>query len=357
MMWGANEDTFIIKNIDEFVKVLPKYFKTKNYSSFVRQLNIYDFHKVKNPDGHAEFQHPKFRKDNFSDLTNIKRKSNEIAEVLESFKGDQKNMLDEYSKLKANYQDIEESLAVVASQNRRLVETNKELVCKLYFFKKEYENRIKKILFCFYVNNNYHNGIIAEQVQKALEESGMLTSHEKIDQSNCLIICDEMKSIVKNLTKRLIFTPDKDVQVLDKLVEIYIQHINDNIVYEKTTINWRTILDDMFRENPMDSMVSIPNPATFTCNVQKIKRNTDNSLYAPYKMETDLSFLNKDSSSESVSLKKSENDSINEEDLLGEITRKLGNVKQSVHDSFIASDAQSLNLFSPMSEKSNALKF
>lgn len=336
---------------------MPKYFKTKNYSSFVRQLNIYDFHKVKNIDGFIEFQNPKFTKDNFNELPNIKRKSNEMAEVLESFKGDQKNMLDEYSKLKTSYQQIEESLAVVASQNRRLVETNKELVCKLYFFKKEYENRIKKILFCFYVNNNYHNQQIALEVKDALILNGLLDPRNTIDKSNCLLICDQMKAMVKQLTKKLIFTPDKNVQVLDKLVEIYIKHINDNVVQEKTPLNWRTILEDMFKDQPMDPLLSLPTLEPFAANVIKTKRNQDNSLYAPYKMDQDLSFLNKSSVRDNASIAESEQMELNEEDLLGEITRKLANVGQSVNDSFIASDAQSLNLFSPMSEKSAVLKF
>jgi len=56
--WNANGDSFIIENNESFVKILPKYFKTKNYSSFVRQLNMYDFHKIKNLDGFHEFKHP-----------------------------------------------------------------------------------------------------------------------------------------------------------------------------------------------------------------------------------------------------------------------------------------------------------
>lgn len=34
--WNTNGDSFIIENNEAFVKILPKYFKTKNYSSFVR---------------------------------------------------------------------------------------------------------------------------------------------------------------------------------------------------------------------------------------------------------------------------------------------------------------------------------
>ena len=39
--WGDNGKYFLIKNISEFTsKILPKYFKHQNYSSFVRQVNI-----------------------------------------------------------------------------------------------------------------------------------------------------------------------------------------------------------------------------------------------------------------------------------------------------------------------------
>lgn len=49
--WGANGDTFVVKEINEFTKtILPRHFKHSNFASFVRQLNKYDFHKVRHAD-------------------------------------------------------------------------------------------------------------------------------------------------------------------------------------------------------------------------------------------------------------------------------------------------------------------
>jgi osomolarity two-component system response regulator SKN7 len=47
--WGPDGTTFIVKDTNEFSKtILPKHFKHCNFASFVRQLNKYDFHKVRN---------------------------------------------------------------------------------------------------------------------------------------------------------------------------------------------------------------------------------------------------------------------------------------------------------------------
>ncbi|AEO61706.1 hypothetical protein MYCTH_2312138 [Thermothelomyces thermophilus ATCC 42464] len=43
--WTANSDSFVIQPSHEFSKVLAQYFKHTNISSFVRQLNMYGFHK------------------------------------------------------------------------------------------------------------------------------------------------------------------------------------------------------------------------------------------------------------------------------------------------------------------------
>uniref|UniRef100_A0A4W3JTK6 HSF-type DNA-binding domain-containing protein n=1 Tax=Callorhinchus milii TaxID=7868 RepID=A0A4W3JTK6_CALMI len=81
--WSRNGTCFQVSNEGRFAKeILPLYFKHSNMPSFIRQLNMYGFHKVVLVDGRLprdlddviEFQHPYFRQGEAPLLENIKRK-------------------------------------------------------------------------------------------------------------------------------------------------------------------------------------------------------------------------------------------------------------------------------------------
>jgi osomolarity two-component system response regulator SKN7 len=84
--WGDDGDSFVVLENETFTKsILPKHFKHSNFASFVRQLNKYDFHKVRqsNEEGATsiygpnawEFRHPEFKANSRDSLDNIRRKA------------------------------------------------------------------------------------------------------------------------------------------------------------------------------------------------------------------------------------------------------------------------------------------
>ncbi|KAI9652040.1 MAG: hypothetical protein M1831_007232 [Alyxoria varia] len=82
--WSSSNESFLISPSTEFSKVLASYFKHTNVSSFVRQLNMYGFHKVSDvfhtgsPDSPFwEFKHGNgsFRRGDLNGLRDIKRRA------------------------------------------------------------------------------------------------------------------------------------------------------------------------------------------------------------------------------------------------------------------------------------------
>ena len=77
--WSKNGAYIIITNIHALTKkILPIYFNHQNYSSFVRQLNMYNFHKIRtNPNKNEQyFIHESFNKSKtLKEIKTFKRKT------------------------------------------------------------------------------------------------------------------------------------------------------------------------------------------------------------------------------------------------------------------------------------------
>ncbi|ODA77515.1 hypothetical protein RJ55_07144 [Drechmeria coniospora] len=88
--WSSNAESFVMSPSADFSKVLSQYFKHTNISSFVRQLNMYGFHKERdvfhtgNPDTTLwEFKHGNgnFKRGDLMGLREIKRRASRHALV------------------------------------------------------------------------------------------------------------------------------------------------------------------------------------------------------------------------------------------------------------------------------------
>ena len=71
----GNGREFAIKEIDEFQEhILPKFFRHRNINSFIRQLNMYGFHKSRKDPSKNIFSHPFFLRSQPHLLPLVRRK-------------------------------------------------------------------------------------------------------------------------------------------------------------------------------------------------------------------------------------------------------------------------------------------
>ena len=234
--WGSTEDTFLIEDPQKFIKVLPVYFKTKNFASFVRQLNMYGFHKVKNDRGVHEFKHPQFKKGHYEELVHIKRKNI----MVEKDEEQQDNELDaeEFIQLKEKLDTTRVSLETVTHQNLNLITANKEVASQLYNFKQEYESRLSKFFFMFYFILNSKSDSILTLLKKTLMDLG-ISYHEDMTKSI------EQRTIEASeyISSQVLINSNCDHTIMNKLLNAFTFYVNvgghgiEDISYPEELLN------------------------------------------------------------------------------------------------------------------------
>ena len=167
--WSQNGTYIIITNIHTLSKkILPIYFNHQNYSSFVRQLNIYNFHKIRTEQGVQEqyFINESLNKfKTLNEIKNFKRKEQNKQKCL-FFK-------DEDSKIKykilpnkkeENLQNIEEKIELNENDDKT-IEKFKEIISNGTL-----DKNIKEKIMIFLLNKSKENYEKNKEMKNSLNE-------------------------------------------------------------------------------------------------------------------------------------------------------------------------------------------
>ncbi|KAL4488317.1 hypothetical protein ABPG72_019167 [Tetrahymena utriculariae] len=196
--WNNDGQSFVIKNLNEFSeKVLSNYFKHNNFASFVRQLNMYDFHKIRNENNETEFRHRLFQKGNKNMLIDIKRKSGDNAQEdqseqgqissidmieMERIKKDYNLFLSEVMNIKQKYTEQERIMHQMAASIERIYSEKQALQQEFQKFKEEQQLTNDKL---YYLQSYLLMGTDQLQgVYQQCQDSALSNLSKKMQQNN-----------------------------------------------------------------------------------------------------------------------------------------------------------------------------
>jgi hypothetical protein len=134
--WTNDGESIIVKDHNELTKkVLPKFFKHHNYASFVRQLNMYNFHKIRTDSKANEqlFKHPTFIKGiSIDKIKRMKRKIYDNDSTDLSFKDESCNSQNKSNDNKKNNK-IEEAIKYLINKTNENTNTQQLLQKQIDF--------------------------------------------------------------------------------------------------------------------------------------------------------------------------------------------------------------------------------
>ena len=275
--WGENGNYFEIVNVHDFTeKILPQYYNHNNYSSFVRQLNMYDFHKKKtNSEEHA-FQHSRFIKGQKDLIKTIlrKRKKDKNKNItsliplvnyndnylLNDLNNNYKNKLD----LKQNLTSDKHSLSLDEEKDNSQFNVDNIEHSLIEYNKKNYLNdQLAEIQLKQNLMNNNNNLNININMNDNININKNININNNINNVNKKITKKTIYDLLNNLISNTEDNSKKQKILnlkIDSLSNKYSEYINKN----------NTLLDEI--KSKTDYNKKFESVVCFILEIQKIKK-------------------------------------------------------------------------------------
>ena len=174
--WNKEGKGIIIANVNEFsTMILPKYFRSSTYSSFVRQLNLYGYHKIQGVIEEGEgYEHDKLNKnstmEDFQQILKLKKRRNLLMKYLNKvLKDNFKNTF-----IHNNYDDEENIIKFLLEQNEqniKIINQSKKEIEKLERQNRKFYNELQ-----LYKNGN---NIILKNIMKNIQNNKIKDKNSK----------------------------------------------------------------------------------------------------------------------------------------------------------------------------------
>jgi len=196
--WSEDGTAIIINNPTEFAqRVLPAYFKHNNLTSFIRQLNMYDFHKKRSLNMDHVYYHELFQRGKRHLLKEIRRKNSETATVtvgdktLSPFENIQTRqdlaaVVHENVLLKKINRETLSRVTLLESKIKEMGMENQALWNQIYQFK-EKEGLFKNVILSFMKQNNIPISSLPPLLQNDLDFTNLNNLKDGKDNSPTFI--------------------------------------------------------------------------------------------------------------------------------------------------------------------------